>query len=135
MKARAAWRRVEIGQDNSRYWSHGDYDGCRQLDRSVLCLAENLAMRLLAESLPSRIAESGDEVDLIITDVVMPKLDGPSLVRRVREQSDAMKVIFISGYTEDSFRKSLGEDEQIHFLPKPFSLKELVVKVKEVLEA
>ena len=87
------------------------------------------------ESAIDVLAECGDDVDLIITDVVMPKLDGPSLVRHVREQSDDMKVIFISGYTEDSFRKSLGEGEKVHFLPKPFSLKELVVKVKEVMEA
>jgi two-component system cell cycle sensor histidine kinase/response regulator CckA len=42
-------------------------------------------------------------------------------------------VIFISGYAEDSFRKRLDEDTGIHFLPKPFSLKQLAGKVKEVL--
>jgi two-component system cell cycle sensor histidine kinase/response regulator CckA len=73
-------------------------------------------------------------VDLVITDVVMPKLDGPGLVRHIRETSPEIKVIFISGYTEDSFRKSLDENERIHFLPKPFSLKQLAGKVKEVLE-
>jgi two-component system cell cycle sensor histidine kinase/response regulator CckA len=46
-----------------------------------------------------------------------------------------MKVIFISGYTEDAFRKRLDTDSDIHFLPKPFSLKQLAGKVKEVIVA
>ena len=74
-------------------------------------------------------------VDLISTDVVMPRLDGPGLVKEVRQNNPDIRVIFISGYTEDAFRKSLGEDTGIHFLPKPFSLKQLASKVKEVLEA
>ena len=72
-------------------------------------------------------------VDLVITDVVMPVLDGPELVKRVREEHPTMKVIFISGYAEDSFREKVREDTGIHFLPKPFSLQQLAGKVKEVL--
>ena len=64
----------------------------------------------------------------------MPRVDGPTLVRKVRETHPDLKVIFISGYTEDAFRKKLGEEEGIHFLPKPFSLKQLAAKVKEVIE-
>ena len=78
--------------------------------------------------------EEGKRVDLIITDVVMPRLDGPGLIKQVRSATPEIKVIYISGYTEDAFRKSLGEDSGIHFLPKPFSLKQLASKVKEVLE-
>jgi len=74
-------------------------------------------------------------VDLVITDVVMPRLDGPGLVKLIREGSPEIKVIFISGYAEDAFRKSLDEDVGIHFLPKPFTLKQLATKVKEVLDA
>jgi two-component system cell cycle sensor histidine kinase/response regulator CckA len=76
---------------------------------------------------------SKDPIDLLITDVVMPKMDGPGLVREVRETHPDMKVIFISGYTEDSFRQRLDSDTNIHFLPKPFSLKQLATKVKEVI--
>ncbi|MHA1151792.1 MAG: PAS domain S-box protein [Alphaproteobacteria bacterium] len=83
------------------------------------------ALQLLEEQL--------DSVDLLITDVVMPRMDGPSLVREVRKERSGLKVIFISGYTEDAFRKRLGEDGGIVFLPKPFSLKQLAAKVKEVL--
>jgi len=76
---------------------------------------------------------SGETIDLLITDVVMPRMDGPALIREVREIIPDMKVIFISGYTEDSFRQRLDSDSDIHFLPKPFNLKQLASKVKEVI--
>ena len=66
-----------------------------------------------------------ERIDLLITDVVMPHMDGPGLVREVREIHPEMKVIFISGYTEDAFRQRLDSDSDIDFLPKPFSLKQL----------
>jgi len=74
-----------------------------------------------------------NELDLIISDVVMPIMDGPTLVRKIRETNTKLKVIFISGYAEDAFDKTPGDDD-FHFLPKPFSLKQLAEKVKEVLE-
>ena len=73
------------------------------------------------------------KVDLIVSDIVMPILDGPSMIKQVKERLPDLKVIFISGYAEDRFSDKLGEDENIHFLPKPFSLKVLAAKVKEVL--
>jgi len=76
---------------------------------------------------------AGEKIDLLITDVVMPRMDGPALIREVREMHPDMKVIFISGYTEDAFRQRLDNDSEIHFLPKPFSLKQLASKVKEVI--
>ncbi|MBV9521942.1 MAG: PAS domain-containing protein [Alphaproteobacteria bacterium] len=79
------------------------------------------------------INRGNETIDLLITDVVMPRMDGPGLIREVRETHPDMKVIFISGYTEDSFRMRLDSDTEIHFLPKPFSLKQLAGKVKEVL--
>jgi two-component system, cell cycle sensor histidine kinase and response regulator CckA len=75
-----------------------------------------------------------DSIDLLITDVVMPGIDGPTLIRQVRIDHPSMKVIFISGYTEDTFRKNLDEGEVVHFLPKPFSLQQLAGKVKEVMQ-
>ncbi len=77
----------------------------------------------------------GEPIDLVITDVVMPNVDGPTLVREVRATNPAMKVIFISGYAEDSFREQVSEQDDIHFLPKPFSLEQLAGKVKEVIAA
>ncbi len=71
-------------------------------------------------------------IDLLITDVVMPQMDGPTLARHVRRLRPDLRVIFISGYAEDR----LGEIDGVeiaHFLPKPFSLKQLAGKVKEVI--
>jgi two-component system cell cycle sensor histidine kinase/response regulator CckA len=89
-------------------------------------------------------AESGEEalkvirraeerIDLLITDVVMPGLDGPGLVREVREMRSDIKVIFISGYAEDAFRRRLDRDGNIDFLSKPFNLRQLASKVKDVI--
>ena len=77
--------------------------------------------------------DSGPTVDLIITDVVMPQMDGPTLIRQVLQFRPDVKVIFISGYTEDRFRHAVADGIPIEFLPKPFSLKQLASKVKEVL--
>lgn len=73
------------------------------------------------------------EIDLIITDVVMPGMDGPQMINEIRQFMPAVKVIFISGYAEDSFRRKLDNEENIHFLPKPFNLKDLALKVKDIL--
>ncbi len=81
------------------------------------------------------IRNAAEPINLLITDVVMPHMDGPGLVREVREINAEMKVIFISGYTEDAFRQRLDSDVGIEFLPKPFSLKELAAKVRDVLAA
>ena len=76
--------------------------------------------------------EEGIDVDLIVSDVVMPQMDGPTLIKRLRETRKDLKIIFISGYAEDAFRKNL-DAKNVNFLPKPFSLKQLAGKVKEVL--
>ena len=73
-------------------------------------------------------------IDLLISDVVMPSMDGPALVKAVREIMPGLRTIFISGYAEEAFRNSPDRPENFHFLPKPFSLKQLTSKVKEVLE-
>jgi two-component system cell cycle sensor histidine kinase/response regulator CckA len=79
------------------------------------------------------IRNAAEKIDLLITDVVMPRLDGPGLVREVREIRSDIKVIFISGYAEDAFRQRLDSDSDIDFLSKPFSLKQLATKVKDVI--
>jgi two-component system cell cycle sensor histidine kinase/response regulator CckA len=55
------------------------------------------------------------------------------MAKRVKELYPDIKVIFISGYTEDAFEDDLDRPEDFEFLPKPFSLKQLASKVKEVL--
>ena len=72
--------------------------------------------------------------DLILSDVVMPEMDGPTLLRELRKRGVTTRVIFVSGYAEDAFEKNLEGQTDFAFLPKPFSLKQLVEKVKEVME-
>jgi two-component system cell cycle sensor histidine kinase/response regulator CckA len=77
--------------------------------------------------------EVGKDVDLVVSDVVMPEMDGPSLLRELRKTRPDLKVIFVSGYAEDAFAKNLPENENFSFLAKPFSLKQLVETVKNTL--
>ena len=74
-----------------------------------------------------------EKFDLLITDVVMPKIDGPTLNKKLRETINDFETIFISGYAKDTFREDIGKNSKIHFLQKPFSLKDLAMKVKEIL--
>ena len=75
----------------------------------------------------------GGEIDLVVSDVVMPEMDGPSLLRELRKQRPDLKIIFVSGYAEDAFARNLPEGESFSFLPKPFTLKALATAVKETL--
>ncbi|MDA8747914.1 ATP-binding protein, partial [Litoreibacter sp.] len=86
-------------------------------------------------------AESGEEalsmlrdtslfVDIVVTDVVMPGLDGPSWVKQARIDRPEMKVVFVSGYAEENFNQDKSEIPNSIFLPKPFSLNELTATVR-----
>jgi two-component system cell cycle sensor histidine kinase/response regulator CckA len=77
-------------------------------------------------------AERGDNIDLIVTDVIMPEMDGPTFVKEVVKTRPDLPVIFVSGYTEDRFKEEIGDNA--YFLPKPFTLQQLAVKVKDVLK-
>lgn len=76
--------------------------------------------------------EHGDRVDIIVTDVIMPETDGPTMAKKILETRPELPVIFVSGYTEDRFKEEIGDNA--HFLPKPFTLQQLAAKVKEVLK-
>lgn len=78
--------------------------------------------------------EHRDEIDLVISDVVMPEMDGPTLLRELRNRGMDVRIIFISGYAQDAFAKNLEENEKFAFLPKPFSLKQLAAAVKDSLK-
>jgi len=72
----------------------------------------------------------GGKIDLIVSDVVMPEMDGPTMFGELRKRGIKCKVIFVSGYAEDAFQKNLPAGEDFGFLPKPFTLKQLVEAVK-----
>lgn len=71
------------------------------------------------------------KIDLMVTDVIMPEMDGPTLAKKVLETNPELPIIFVSGYTEDRFKDQIGDNA--HFLPKPFTLQQLAEKVKEIL--
>lgn len=90
------------------------------------------------------VAESGEDalekikdhngtIDLMISDVVMPIMDGPTLAKQVRKEWPTIKIIFISGYAEEAYRDELGTLE-CTFLAKPFTLTSLNETVKSELE-
>lgn len=78
--------------------------------------------------------ELNGQVDIVVSDVVMPEMDGPTLLRELRKTHPDIKFIFVSGYAEDAFARNLPADAKFGFLPKPFSLKQLATAVKEMLE-
>lgn len=74
------------------------------------------------------------DFDLVVSDVVMPSMDGPHMVREIRKLGQDMPVLFMSGYAEAQLREEI-DIEQMHFIPKPFSVRQIADKVREVLAA
>ena len=83
-----------------------------------------------AEALEIVAREQG-RLDIVVSDVVMPEMDGPSMLNELRKTRPDLKVIFVSGYPDDRFKTSLDPDAQFAFLQKPFTLPQLAAKVKE----
>ena len=81
------------------------------------------------------VEELNGDIDIVVSDVVMPEMDGPTLLRELRKEYPDLKFIFVSGYAENAFAKNLPEDAKFGFLPKPFSLKQLATAVKEIVES
>ena len=71
--------------------------------------------------------------NLVVLDLDVPGISGEDALRVLRRRLPEVPVICISGYAEEAFRTRLGESDDIHFLPKPFSLAQLAGKVKEVM--
>ncbi len=79
--------------------------------------------------------ENAGKIDLMISDVVMPGMDGPRLLEEARPYLKDARIVFISGFAQEEFSDTLSKDAEISFLPKPFSLKQLAEKVKEELSS
>jgi two-component system cell cycle sensor histidine kinase/response regulator CckA len=76
-----------------------------------------------------------DDVDpprLVVSDVMMPVMDGPTLATHLRRQHPGMPILFMSGYAEEQLRRSIDLDN-VAFLPKPFSVQQLAEAVRDVL--
>lgn len=83
-------------------------------------------------------SQHSGQIDVIITDVIMPGMNGPKMIEKLEatfpDRLAHTQVIFISGYAEDAFVDSFGPDREFNFLPKPFTLKQLAAKVKDVIQ-
>ena len=87
-----------------------------------------------AETALQQLDECDYQVDLVVSDVVMPGVDGPTWVREARKRRPDLPVIFVSGYAEDVFRKGKEDVGDDRFLSKPFSLDQLSTEVKAALD-
>lgn len=76
----------------------------------------------------------GARPDIVLTDVSMPEMSGPILADKIREILPEVPVVFMSGYAAETFRKDLSENQSMHFLSKPFTLRDLATMVREILE-
>jgi CheY-like chemotaxis protein len=103
-----------------------------------LMMLQRLGYNVLPAATPGeaiqRVEENGNEIQLFITDVVMPEMNGRELADRLLEIRPGMKHLFMSGYTADVIAHRGVLDEGINFIQKPFSLKDLAVKIRDVLD-
>lgn len=110
-------------------------------ERCVLALAhamlERLGYKVLAAGGKDEafrlVREHGDDIDLLLTDVVMPDMDGKELSDRILALQPTLKRLFMSGYSEDVIARQGILEEGVKFVSKPFTLKGLSVKVREAL--
>ncbi|HCW49846.1 MAG TPA: hybrid sensor histidine kinase/response regulator, partial [Brevundimonas sp.] len=100
----------------------------RQRGYEVIEAADGEEALILAE-------EWAGQIDMLISDVIMPGLDGPSLLRKARPFLGDAPVMFISGYAESDFSDLLQDEAGVSFLPKPLDIKTLAERVKQELHA
>src|SRR5438552_2438861 len=119
---------------------------------TILLVEDGQTMRLAAQQLLSKVgyrvvtAVDGQNgldayrahraaLNLVITDVVMPKLSGFDLYQAIRGESRGVRVLFMSGFPAPNFRKTVGQDPRVAFVTKPWTASELLAQVRQLLEA
>jgi two-component system cell cycle sensor histidine kinase/response regulator CckA len=112
-----------------------DEIGVRHLSRRIL---DNAGYRVLeagnGDEAERLFAQHADSIDLLVTDVIMPGCGGPELLSRLQVQAPALKVLYMSGYTEQSAAHRAGIDRGLPFVQKPFTAAEFVRQVREALD-
>jgi two-component system cell cycle sensor histidine kinase/response regulator CckA len=128
-------------EEEAREWSGGG---------RILLVEDEDMVRAVAERALTRqgytvvTAADGDEgveavrdnpdFDMVVSDVVMPSMDGPAMAREIRSLVPNMPVLFMSGYAEEQLRREI-DLEGMYFIAKPFSVAQIAAKVGEVLRA
>ncbi len=112
-----------------------DEQAVRMLSRTLL---EHAGYRVFDAAGPPQAADlfrkHADQIDLVLTDVIMPGSSGPSLFARLSDQRPALKVLYMSGYTDNAIVQYAGLSPDIVFLQKPFTADGLLCKVREALD-
>jgi len=113
-----------------------DDDTVRQLAEVILT---GQGYRVIGADSPNKAeeiaAKSGQEIDLVLTDFIMPSMSGRELVKKLLAQNAKMRVLYMSGYTDNVIAQGGVLEEGLAFLQKPFTPRALVQKVREVLDA
>jgi signal transduction histidine kinase/ActR/RegA family two-component response regulator len=113
-----------------------DNDELRSATQGVLeALGYLVATAANGEEALAALEKRGGRIDLVICDVVMPGMSGPEVVERLRARSPGMRVIFISGYTDNVVVRHGILEGEYEFLEKPFSADRLAAKIRSVLAA
>ncbi|MBX9678810.1 MAG: PAS domain S-box protein [Gemmataceae bacterium] len=81
------------------------------------------------------IERDGRHIDMLVTDVVMPEMGGRELAETLKKKFAQLRILFVSGYTDDAVMRHGVEHQDMHFLPKPFTPLSLTKKVREILDA
>jgi PAS domain S-box-containing protein len=123
-------------------WGRGETVLLVEDDQAILEMAgtmlENQRYQVLPVSSPSeaiRLAQlKEDSIDLMVTDVVMPEMNGRDLAGIIQALQPEMKVLFMSGYTANVIAHHGVLDEGVHFIQKPFSVAEFAVKVRDTIK-
>ena len=112
-----------------------DENGVRQLSKRILCNAGYRVLEAANGDEAERVfADHADSIDLVVTDVIMPGCGGRELVTRLRVQAPTLRVLYMSGYTEQVAVHKTGIDRGLPFLEKPFTGADLVRQVREALD-
>ncbi|MXO64362.1 response regulator [Altericroceibacterium endophyticum] len=119
-------------------WSGGGHILLVEDEDMVRAVAERALLRQGYEVTAARDGDEGLEhmqpgrFDLVISDVVMPTMDGPAMAREIRKIEPELPILFMSGYAEEQLRSDIDID-RMHFLPKPFSVQQIAAKVSQIL--
>ena len=80
------------------------------------------------------VAQHSGDIHILVTDVVMPQMSGVDLAKQLLEARPQMRVLYTSGYTEDTVAQEGVSDLRVSFLQKPYVLETLLAKVRELLD-